>query len=108
MQQEQTKSKNVQPQWNEDFETLSNDAVSRAKELIQEGNVRRLVIRKADEEVLLDVPLMPAVVVGGLMTFWMPFLTVLSVVAAFVAKLKVNVVHIEAVDENTDSVEITS
>jgi len=66
------------------------------------------VLRKANEEVLLDVPLTPAVIVGGLVTFWMPYLAVLAVIAAFVAKLKVNIVRTEAIDENIEDVEITS
>ena len=108
MQQEQTKAKNSQSQWNEELETFGNEAFNRVQELVEEGKVRRLVIRKADEAVLLDVPLLPAVIVGGLMMFWMPFLAVMSVVAAFVAKLKVNIVHTEAIEEDTNSVEITS
>jgi len=107
MNQEQTKAKNEQ-QWEQDFEAFGHDAVDRVKELVEQGNVRRLVIRKADNSVLLDVPLMPAVIVGGIMTFWLPFLTILAVVGAFIAKLKVNVVRIEEGIDNTGTVEITS
>lgn len=106
MNQEQTKAKNDKPQWDKDFEDFGDEAVNRVKELVKEGNVRRLVIRKANNEVLLDVPLMPAIVAGSIMTLWVPFLTVLGVIAAFVAKLKLDIVHIEAANESTESIEI--
>ena len=108
MNQEQTKAKNNQLDWEQEFEDFGNEAVNRIKELVEQGKVRRLVIRRADNETLLDVPLMPALIVGGMMTLWMPYLTILGVFAALIAKLKLEIVRIETVTENTESVEITS
>lgn len=107
MNQEQTKSKNDQPQWDKDFEEFGQDAVNRAKELVEEGKVRRLVISR-DNESVLDVPLMPAIIVGGLMTFWMPYMTILAVVVAFVSKIKLEIVHTETANDHAEGVEITS
>jgi len=108
MQQEQNNIQNEQRDWEQELEDFGNEAVGRVKEIVAEGNVRRLVIRKADESELLNVPLTPAVVVGVVLTFWMPYMTILAVVAGFVAKLKVEVVQIETVDDNTETVEITA
>jgi hypothetical protein len=49
----------------EQIEIAASDLVDRTKELIGEGNVRRLIIRNQDDEVLLEVPLTAGVVVGG-------------------------------------------
>ena len=108
MNQVQNKTQNNQPQWEQEFEDFGNEAANRVKELVEEGKVRRLVIRKASQDVLLDVPLLPALVAGGVMTLWMPYLTILSVLVAFAAKLKLEIVNTDTVSDNTDSVEITS
>ena len=108
MNQEQTKINNDQSQLGKEFEEYGDEAVKRIKELVEEGQVRRLVIRKPDNDVLLDVPLMPALVVGGIVTFWMPYLTIVVFIAACVAKFKLEIVQTEAVDEHAESLEITS
>ena len=41
----------------EQIEIAASELVERTKELINEGNVRRLIIRNRDDEVLLEVPL---------------------------------------------------
>lgn len=108
MSQEQTQTQNDQRDWEQEFENFGNDAVSRVKDLVEEGNVRRLVMRKANGAVLFEVPLTPAIVVGVVMTLWMPYLTILAVVGAFIAKLKVDIVHVETVEKHTENVDITS
>ena len=41
----------------EQIDLAASELVGRIKELIAEGNVRRLIIRNQDDEVLLEVPL---------------------------------------------------
>jgi hypothetical protein len=43
--------------WTEQIEIAGSELVDRTKELIEEGNVRRLIIRNPDDEKLLEVPL---------------------------------------------------
>ncbi len=81
----------------EEFEIAGNELVDRVKQLIEDGNVRRLVIRKADDEVLMVVPLTASVVAGGAMLVFAPVLAALGAAAAFLAKVKLEVVR---VDEN--------
>ena len=52
----------------EQIEIAASELVERTKELIEEGNVRRLIIRNQDDEVLLEVPLTAGVAVGGVLT----------------------------------------
>ena len=50
--------------WTEEIEVTGRELVDRVKELIEQGNVRRLIIRKSTGEVLLELPLTTSVVVG--------------------------------------------
>jgi hypothetical protein len=49
----------------EQIDIAASELVDRTKELIEEGNVRRIIIRNQDSEVLMEVPLTAGVVVGG-------------------------------------------
>jgi hypothetical protein len=77
----------------EQIEIASSDLVDRTKELIEEGNVRRLIIRNQDDEVLLEVPLTAGVVVGGAVTIVAPVLAALGALAALLTHVKIEVVR---------------
>jgi hypothetical protein len=62
---------------------------------IEEGNVRRLIIRNPDDEKLLEVPLTAGVVVGGAFTLVAPVLAALGAMAALLARVKVEIVRTE-------------
>lgn len=66
--------------------------MERVKKLIEERNVRRLVIRKPDGEILLEVPLTADVTVSGALTILAPILAALGARAALVAQMKVKIV----------------
>lgn len=70
-----------------------SELVERTKELIEEGNVRRLIIRAQDEKVLLEVPLTAGVAVGGVVTIVAPVLAALGAMAALLAQVKVEIVR---------------
>lgn len=102
------KNKNEKPEWVEEIEVAGTDLVGRVKELVEQGNVRRLIIRNANNDVLIEVPLTPAVVVGGVATVINPILAALGALAALIAKLKIEVVRIDSIDEDGEIVEISS
>jgi hypothetical protein len=77
----------------EHLEIAASDLVDRSKELIEEGNVRRLIIRNQDDEVLLEVPLTAGVVVGGAVTIVAPVLAALGALAALLTHVKIEVVR---------------
>lgn len=108
MNQEPNQPKNDKPDWVEEIEVAGSDLVERVKEIVAEGNVRRLIIRNANNEVLLEVPLTPAVVVGGVATIWNPILAALGALAALIAKLKIEIVRVEEIDEDAETVEISA
>lgn len=81
--------------WVEDIEVAGRDAVGRVQDLIQEGNVRRLIIMTEEERVLLEIPLTAGVAIGvGTLAFSAP-LAAVGAVVAFLAKIKIRVVRVE-------------
>ena len=106
MANELQKPKN-QRDWVEEMEVAGNELVERAKSLVAQGNVRRLIIRNANNEVLMEVPLTPAVVVGGVATIVSPVLAALGALAALIAKLKIEIVRVETIDEDAEMIEIS-
>ncbi len=107
MSQEPRKPKN-QRDWVEEMEVAGSDLVERVKSLVAEGNVRRLIIRNANNEVLIEVPLTPAVVVGGVATIINPVLAALGTMAALIAKLKIEIVRVEEINEDAETIEIAA
>ena len=77
----------------EQIDIAASDLVERTKELIEEGNVRRIIIRNQDDEVLLEVPLTAGVVVGGAVTIVAPVLAALGALAALLTHAKIEVVR---------------
>ena len=49
----------------EEIELAGNQLVERIKELVAEGNVRRLIIRTAENRTVLEIPLTAGVAGGG-------------------------------------------
>lgn len=81
--------------WTEEIEVAGSELVERVKEWIQEGNVRRLIIRNKNGDRLLEVPLTAGVAVGGVITLWNPVLAALGAMAALIVELKVEVIREE-------------
>lgn len=81
--------------WTEEIAVKGSELVARAKELVQEGNVRRLIIKKPDGDVLLEIPLTAGVAVGGAFVIMAPVLAALGALAALMADFKVQIVRRE-------------
>lgn len=79
--------------WIEEVEVAGSQLVDRVKELVKEGNVRRLIIRNQAGETLLEIPLTAGVVVGGALTVFYPLLAALGALAALVARIKIEIVR---------------
>lgn len=89
--------------WMEEIEVAGGQLVDQVKELINEGNVRRLIIRTQDNKVLLEVPLTAGVAVGGVVTIFAPVLAAIGALAALIAKVKVQIIRTEEVDKSDDT-----
>ena len=88
--------------WSEELIVTGNELVDRIKNLVSEGNVRRLIIRKPDGESLLEIPLTAGVAVGGVMTIMAPVLAAIGALAALLAEFKVEVIR---TDRSPDALE---
>jgi hypothetical protein len=94
-QQTEPEKKVEERTWIEEVEVAGSQLVERVKEIIAEGNVRRLIIRNADDNILIEIPLTAGVVVGGALTLFYPLLAALGAMAALVVKLKIEIVRTE-------------
>ena len=81
--------------WVEEIEIAGSQLVESLKELIAEGKVRRLIIRTAEDKVMLEIPLTAGVAVGGVVTFFAPVLAALGALAALLTRVKVQIVRAE-------------
>jgi len=73
----------------EEFRVKGEELVEKVKQLIHEGNVRRLIIKDEDGKVYLEIPVTFGLI-GALIA---PMLAAVAAVAAMVANLKIEVVR---------------
>ena len=71
----------------ETIEVTGDDLVAKIKEIVHEGNVRRIIIKNEEGEQLIEVPLTVGVV-GALL---LPALAAIGALAALVAKCTIEV-----------------
>jgi hypothetical protein len=89
------KKKHEERTFIEELELDSARLVGEVKRLIQAGNVRRLIIRGAEGNLLLEIPLTAGVAVGGVLTLFAPILAAVGALAALVARVKLQIVRVE-------------
>lgn len=65
----------------EEFKLASNQLVDKTRELIEEGNVRRISLRKGDRT-LLEIPLTVGVGAGAAALLWNPVIAAVGALAA--------------------------
>ena len=75
----------------EEIEVSGSHLVEEVKALIRKGNVRQLRIQARDGDVAVEVPLTIGAVAGGAVTLAAPWLAVLGVIAALVARVRIEI-----------------
>lgn len=93
-------SDNDKRTFSEELEVTGNQLVERVKELIEEGNVRRLIIRNQEGHTLLEIPLTMGAVAGGVLVFLYPLLGVVAIGVGLVARIKIEIIR-EVIDGDT-------
>ena len=81
----------LQPTFVEEFSVATDDLVAKVKELIHEGNVRRIVVKDETGKTLIEIPVTIGVV-GALLA---PWLAALGAIAAFATNCTIVVVRSE-------------
>jgi hypothetical protein len=79
--------------WTEEIEIAAGDLVATVKKLVSEGNVRRLIIKNAEDQSLLEIPLTAGVVIGGTLALLAPVLAALGALAALLSRVKIVIVR---------------
>jgi len=77
----------------EELELEAKYLVKRVRELLHEGNVRKLIIRDSKGKYLIEVPMTVGVMAGGVFVLYAPVMTALSMVAAAVTNVKIEIVR---------------
>lgn len=75
----------------DEFKVKGEELIEKIRELIHEGNVRRIIIKDEEGKIYLEIPVTFGVI-GALLA---PTLAALGAVAAMVANLKIEVVRTE-------------
>jgi hypothetical protein len=83
----------------EEFQFSGDTLLAKIKEIIREGNIRRVVIKNDDGRVLIDIPL----TIGVVGTLLAPQLAAIGAIAALVLKGSI-VIEKEAQPETTPTV----
>ncbi|MBE9128942.1 MULTISPECIES: DUF4342 domain-containing protein [unclassified Coleofasciculus] len=73
----------------EEFTISGDDLVGKVRELIHQGNIRRIIIKTEDDRTLIEIPLTVGVVGGVVGATVFPVIAALGAIGALVARLKV-------------------
>ncbi|MCC3531309.1 MAG: DUF4342 domain-containing protein [Microcoleus sp. PH2017_22_RUC_O_B] len=73
----------------EEFKISADSLIGKVKELIEQGKLRRLVIKNSEGRILADIPLMAGLVGGVAGSVVFPIAAILATVGAVVAHLTV-------------------
>ena len=89
--------------WVEEIEVSGDKLKEKVEGLAAEASVRRIRIKEPDGDIAVDSPLTVGAVAGGAIALAAPILALIGVIAAFFAKVKVEVVREEADKKGTKS-----
>ena len=79
----------------EEFRMDGDKVVGKIKELVNEGNVRRIILRTEDGKDLIQVPLTIGVGVVGVSLLVAPVLAAIGAIAAVVTRMSIVVERVE-------------
>ena len=85
--------------WIEEIEVAGEELVARIKQLAAANKVKRVRIIEPDGDIALEIPLTYGAIAGGAVALAAPVLAILGALAAFVAKVRIEVVHEEAAED---------
>ncbi|WP_420114656.1 DUF4342 domain-containing protein [Pseudactinotalea sp.] len=77
--------------WYEEFTVSGSELLDKVKQLIREGNVRRVFIKKSDGETLLEIPLTAGVAITALTAAVAPALVAVGAIAALLTQVTLGV-----------------
>lgn len=69
----------------EEFKVSGDEVIKKLKQLLREGNIRRIILKTESGKVLLEIPLTVGVIGAALLPVW----AAVGAVAALVAKMTI-------------------
>jgi hypothetical protein len=90
-----TENEDAKRTWTEEVEVQSEQLVAKVKELAAESQVKRIRVTEPDGDIMLDIPLTVGAIAGGAVVIAAPVLAVIGALAAFVSKVKIEIVRDE-------------
>ena len=90
----------------QEFKVKGGQLVDKVREVIEEGNARRIIIKK-DDRVLLEFPLSVGVGGAAAALFLTPTLAAVGAIAALVTDVKIIIEEIDETPDETEDVEQT-
>lgn len=85
----------------EEFKVSAENLVGKIREIIEDGNVKRVIIKNDEGHTLLEIPLNAGLAVAGLLVFLTPVLAAVAAIAAVVTQVTI-VVEKRDPDEGTE------
>jgi hypothetical protein len=77
----------------EEIEVAGSQLVERVKDLYAEGKVRRVRIKSADGDLILEIPLNVGAIAGGAVAIAAPWLALIAAFAGLVARARIEIVR---------------
>lgn len=77
----------------EELEVAGSQLMERTRDLVQQGNIRRLIIRYPDGGTLLEIPLTVGAVAAGALLFFNPMLAGLGAIGALLGRVRIEVIR---------------
>ena len=86
-----SKKKKTKKTRSEEFRLSGGEIINKIKELIHEGNIRRIILKNEEGKVFMEIPLTIGLVGAALVPIW----AAIGAIAAIVSKLTIIVEKVE-------------
>ena len=81
--------------WIETLEITSNEILDVLKKLLHQGNVRKLILKRDNGDVLIDIPLTAGLMLGLATVIISRHLATLGLLAGVVSRIKIEVERVD-------------
>lgn len=88
------------PDWIEEIEVAGEKLVEEVKRIAAEGKASRIRIYEPDGDIAVDVPLTVGAIAGGAVVLAAPVLAIVGALAAFVSKVRIEIVREDPPEED--------
>ncbi len=89
----------------EEFKISGDVLVGKIKELIRQGNIRRIILKNESGQTLIEIPMTVGVIGSVISAALFPVIAAVGVIGAMVARLTVVIERIESEPSSEDSEE---